>query len=211
MSPCENHLLELPVANRLLGGGHRIEPGHLGGRGTPVPDAVVLGGLVAVDLGLSADSGYPRPPIASSDDDRRDDRGPSPRSSGSKVKAPNATGPLPGTPTSSSTSKVANNSCSELVALSKRSVPGSMTIRAASPHATRPSPCCTHARPSWVLELLEQTRRLELDGDDPESPSVRHRFVPVSSCTAPRPKRRTLTSLKPAFSSSAINSFLGGR
>src|SRR5680860_703682 len=69
----ENDLLELAVANRPLGLCHRVEPRHLGGRGSPVPDAVVLGRLVLVDLGFPADACDPRTSVAASDDDRGDD------------------------------------------------------------------------------------------------------------------------------------------
>ncbi len=68
-----------------------------------------------------------------------------PCASGSKVNEPNATGPEPGTCTSSSMWASPNTVASHRLAHSKRPGPGGTATRAASPQATRPSPWWTQA------------------------------------------------------------------
>ena len=70
-----------------------------------------------------------------------------PSASGSNEKAPNATGPVPGTPTSSATSSESNTSASDSSARRKRPSPGSTLMRAALPQAINPSARCSQASP----------------------------------------------------------------
>ncbi len=63
-----------------------------------------------------------------------------PSQAGSKVKLPNATGPEPGTPTSSVTIALSNSSRSHISPAANRSVPAGRVSRAASPQPTSPSP-----------------------------------------------------------------------
>ena len=129
-----------------------------------------------------------------------------PASSGSNVKAPKATAPLPGTPTSFVDIQGRDTARgSELAALSRNDPsPGSTDDSSRlAPRDQALDPCRTHAIPLGSSELPPSRlgrRHLKLRSVRPE-PFGPHRFVPVNSCTAPRPKRRTLTSLKPASSS----------
>ncbi len=68
-----------------------------------------------------------------------------PSEAGSKVKLPNATGPVPGTPTSSRTVAASNSSASHFSPAANRSTPAGIVSRAASPQPTTPSPWCIHA------------------------------------------------------------------
>ena len=69
-----------------------------------------------------------------------------PSDAGSKVKLPNATGPVPGSPTWLSDTVRSNRSRSHFSPAVKRSSPAGSVIRAASPQPTSPQPRRTHAR-----------------------------------------------------------------
>src|SRR5258708_33367795 len=64
---------------------------------------------------------------------------------GSKVKLPNATGPEPGTPTSSQTSALSNSSRSHFSPAANRSCPAVSVTFATVPQPTMPSPRRTQA------------------------------------------------------------------
>ena len=68
-----------------------------------------------------------------------------PSEAGSKVKLPNATGPVPGRRTRSSVTTPSNRVRSHFSPAVKRSSPAGSVIRATSPQPTSPHPCRTQA------------------------------------------------------------------